>query len=140
MGRITQVQAGHKRSCRPFPEAWNSKVGPDYICYQLSNDGVEFKMLAHRAVAEAFLGSRPFPGAVVRHLDGDSLHNHYTNLAWGSYRDNKQDDRRLGTLMVGERVWTSKLTADDVLAMRHLIREHEKARWLFKHLQGCLYG
>ena len=104
------------------PVVRKNRVGPEYIFYQLSNAGMESPMSAHRAVAEAFLGPQPFSGAVVRHLDGDSLHNHYLNLAWGSCRENKQDDRRLGTLAIGERIGSSKLTADEVLVMRHLVR------------------
>lgn len=49
----------------------------------------------HRLVARAFHGERPFEGAEIRHLDGDSLNNRADNLAWGTRAENLDDLRRL---------------------------------------------
>lgn len=42
----------------------------------------------HRVVCEAFHGPAPFAGAVVMHLDENSLNNDPVNLRWGTQREN----------------------------------------------------
>jgi HNH endonuclease len=42
----------------------------------------------HRAVCEAFHGAAPFDGAVVMHLNENSLDNRASNLAWGTQKEN----------------------------------------------------
>lgn len=42
----------------------------------------------HQAVCEAFHGLKPFPAAVVMHLDEDGLNNRPENLKWGTQREN----------------------------------------------------
>lgn len=39
-------------------------------------------------VCEAFHGPKPFPGAVVMHLDDNSLNNTPGNLKWGTQKEN----------------------------------------------------
>jgi hypothetical protein len=73
-------------------------------------------------VAEAFIGPRPFPEAQICHWDGNRTNNHYSNLRWGTAKDNKNDSKRHGTLARGERQGLSKLTANEVLEMRRLRR------------------
>lgn len=55
----------------------------------------------HRLVCETFVGPEPFPGALVRHLDGDRLNNLADNLAWGTHADNTADAKGHGTLRGG---------------------------------------
>jgi len=49
----------------------------------------------HSLVAESFIGPRP-TDLVVRHLDGDPLNNHPTNLRYGTVAENAQDMLRHG--------------------------------------------
>jgi len=42
----------------------------------------------HQAVCEAFHGPKPFPEAVVIHLDEDGLNNRPGNLKWGTQKEN----------------------------------------------------
>lgn len=42
----------------------------------------------HQAVCEAFHGSKPFPKAVVIHLDEDAHNNRPENLRWGTQKEN----------------------------------------------------
>lgn len=42
----------------------------------------------HQAVCEAFHGPRPFPEAVVLHLNENGLDNRPSNLAWGTQKEN----------------------------------------------------
>ena len=42
----------------------------------------------HQMVCEAFHGPRPFPTAVVIHLDEDATNNRPENLKWGTQKEN----------------------------------------------------
>lgn len=42
----------------------------------------------HQLVCEAFHGPKPFPEAVVLHLDEDGLNNRPDNLRWGTQKEN----------------------------------------------------
>jgi hypothetical protein len=42
----------------------------------------------HRLICEAFHGAPPFDGAVVIHLDENSLNNKVSNLRWGTQKEN----------------------------------------------------
>lgn len=42
----------------------------------------------HQLVCEAFHGPKPFPDAVVLHLDEDALNNRPENLRWGTQKEN----------------------------------------------------
>lgn len=42
----------------------------------------------HQLVCEAFHGPKPFPGAVVIHIDENALNNRPENLRWGTQREN----------------------------------------------------
>lgn len=42
----------------------------------------------HQAVCAAFHGPRPFPQAVVIHIDEDATNNHPGNLKWGTQKEN----------------------------------------------------
>lgn len=42
----------------------------------------------HQAVCEAFHGPKPFPNAVVIHLDENALNNRPSNLKWGTQHEN----------------------------------------------------
>ena len=66
----------------------------------------------HQLVLEAFVGARP-SGMVVRHLDGDPANNHLSNLAYGTYAENSQDQKRHGTLLAGSLSPRAKLSDDD---------------------------
>jgi len=72
----------------------------------------------HRLVCELFNGPKPEGAQMVRHLDGDSLNNYATNLAWGTQKDNMADAKRHGTDPAGERNPAAKLTAAQVSEMR----------------------
>jgi hypothetical protein len=75
----------------------------------------------HREACLAFHGAPPFEGAVVRHLDGDSLNNMRENLAWGSTVDNAKDARRHGTWVRGEKQGNAVLREADIPEIRRLV-------------------
>ena len=68
----------------------------------------------HRLVCRLWNGE-PEEGQEVRHLDGDKMNNHRTNLAWGSRVENMKDTRVHGAKH-------HKLNALDVAQIRALKR------------------
>lgn len=81
----------------------------------------------HILVAEGFIGKKPFPGAHVRHLDGNPSNNAVTNLAWGTAMQNEEDKRRHGTW---ESRSTGKLTVEDRQAILRRAAAGESQRSL----------
>jgi hypothetical protein len=59
--------------------------------FGLSKGGRLFRLKAHQLVALAFLGPPPFEGAEVRHKDGFHHNNHFSNLAWATSGENRND-------------------------------------------------
>ena len=59
-------------------------------------DGKNHTVYIHHLVVEIFLPPKPFTGAVIRHLDGDSFNNYYKNLQWGSRQDDVNDKKKHG--------------------------------------------
>lgn len=47
-----------------------------------------FPRKVHQLVCEAFHGPKPFPDAVVIHLDENALNNRPENLKWGTQKEN----------------------------------------------------
>jgi hypothetical protein len=72
-----------------------------YLRVTLSKDGHIRTAAVHSLVAAAFLGPRP-ADMEVRHIDGDSLNNRLSNLAYGTHAENGLDRRRHGTARAGQ--------------------------------------
>lgn len=71
----------------------------------------------HRLVLEAFAG--PCGTRMeTRHLDGNPLNNHLTNLKWGTVQENTEDRGNHGNFTYGERNGQAKLTNADVISIR----------------------
>lgn len=65
--------------------------------------GKRTRVAVHKLVAERHLEPRPTPAHEIRHLDGDKLHRHADNLAWGTRAQNAADRERHGRTSRGER-------------------------------------
>lgn len=96
-----------------------------YLRYSLcDNDGTIHPMLgAHRIVAMAFIGSQPSKKRFhVCHKDGNKLNNHYSNLYWGTAKENFHDGIRQGKPSLkwyrAEKNPTAKLTWKIVRELR----------------------
>jgi hypothetical protein len=75
----------------------------------------------HSLVATAFLGPKPFPGAEVRHRDGDPSRNADTDLEWATRGRNNQDRKH----HAGQ---NGRLTLDEVRAIKRRLNKGEKGR------------
>lgn len=79
----------------------------------------------HALVLEVFVGPRP-DGLECRHIDGNKLNNHISNLAWGTRIENEQDKFSHGTSSRGEGNASAKLTNTDVLDIRKRVANGER--------------
>ena len=87
-----------------------------YFAVTLTN-GVDRPQIAiHRLVARAFIGECPI-GLHVLHSDGDKLHNHYSNLRYGTPAENVADTAKHGRQRAGAAHPMAKL---DEAAVRHI--------------------
>lgn len=64
-----------------------------HLVVSLSRYGRSSTRRVHTLVATAFHGLRPFPKAVIRHLNGVETDNRPENLRWGTTTDNNRDTR-----------------------------------------------
>jgi len=86
-----------------------------YLCMSLRIDGKAKAQKVHRIVAKAFLTG--FNEALhVNHKDGHKLNNSISNLEWCTHTENQRHAWYTG-------LRTSKLTIDDVLAIKALIKK-----------------
>lgn len=87
--------------------------GYKYVCLRTA-DGKNKKVDIHRMVLFSFFGPPEFKKSVCRHLDGNPLNNHFSNLKWGTYKENSQDRNRHNTMFRGEQVGISVLKKEDI--------------------------
>lgn len=101
-----------------------------YLRYALLDEnGEKQAVIAHRLVAEAFIGPAPSPLHEVAHNNGSRISNHFGNLRWATRKENDLDTIVHGTNRVGEKNGNAKLTEQDVLDIRRVYREiknHER--------------
>lgn len=74
----------------------------------------------HSLVCGAFHGDRP-PGMQAAHNDGNPENNRACNLRWATPVENASDKRRHGTMPIGEKAGTAKLTEETV---RNMLGDH----------------
>ncbi len=79
--------------------------------------GARKSATVHVLVCHAFHGPKP-NGWCTRHLDGDKINNHPSNLKWGTFAENEADKRRHGTAAIGEKQGSAKLTDEAVRIIR----------------------
>lgn len=94
---ISDMPHGGKRAYggQPHFGVW-SKIDARFIAVY---KGKTYKV--HQLVCEAFNGPKPFPGAVVMHLDENAANNRPDNLAWGTQSENLTAPTHSGYLTTG---------------------------------------
>jgi len=93
-----------------------------YRMYIVRRAGKSFHKKAHQMVCEAFHGPQPFQLAEVCHNDGSRTNDHYSNLRWGTRKENHADKVAHGTSARGENQGAHKLSSADVEAIKAACR------------------
>lgn len=151
LGRVRRKTAGGGSGQWPPGFVLSSFPG----CYGYSRldlwlNGKKKTVRVHRLVADAFLATPPGPVGVrrgqwqVNHLDGDKLNSEAGNLEWTTPAGNSRHAFDQGLTILppvqararGERVGTSKLTREQVLAIRARAARGERRAMLAKDY-GC---
>ncbi len=94
-----------------------------YMSLSVSNETGKHFRRVHRLVCMAFHGLPPSPTHQAAHNDGNPLNNRSDNLRWATPLENNHDVGLHGNRPLGEKAYNSKLTADAVRTIRHLIKE-----------------
>lgn len=76
------------------------------------------KVMTGRAVLLAFAGPPPTDQHQAAHNDGNPRNNAITNLRWATPEENMRDKYGHGTMPFGTKHTNSKLSAEDVYAIR----------------------
>jgi hypothetical protein len=84
----------------------------------LRREGASVHVRPSRLVCEAWWGAPPFKGAETCHGDGNPSNNHFSNLRWGTRKDNCADMVRHGTRRCGEKHHNARLSAKDIDQIR----------------------
>lgn len=114
-----------------------------YRMVSFCKNGKKSYFNVHRLIAIVFIGPPPFPGAIVRHKDGDRTHDHPDNLQWGTYQDNADDRRKHGNTKAGETHYRALFTQQQVNDIRTRFQEHITTRQKFgfsRAKRGFLQG
>lgn len=96
--------------------------GYRYINTTDPKDGSRKAVGIHVLVCEAFHGPKPDWAELVRHRDGDGLNNRYSNLRWGTHKQNAADRRLHGRDTIGSAHGCAKIDEHDVIAIFCLSR------------------
>ena len=102
------------------------KASPDKQGYRrvtLYNSKGIFNRTVHPLVLEHFHGPRPTVNGkryVGRHLDGNPLNNHISNLRWSTQSENLRDKNKHGTAVRGDSHPGSCLSSSDIPIVRAL--------------------
>lgn len=124
-GSVRRVSAA-RGTTRRVLRGWTT--GRGYIAVGLTVGDRIAKPFVHRLVCEAFHGPRPSPDHYVAHWDGDKRNNAAVNLRWATVPENVADSHRLNAFRLGESNRASRLSADDVRAIRGRLHKGEGQR------------
>lgn len=107
----------HYRCLRSEVLAPSLNRGRGYLVVTLWREHEEHHTDVHRVIALTFHGPQP-PGMYVCHRNGIKSDLSEGNLYYGTPKDNVEDQRRHGTLVVGEAAHAAKLTPTEVVEIR----------------------
>lgn len=98
-----------------------------YLLTKLSINGIRKTYKVHRLVASHFIDN-PNNKPEVNHKNGIKDDNRVENLEWSTSKENSIHARETGLTHVGEKIYCSKLTNDDVLNIVKLRNEGKKLK------------
>lgn len=92
-----------------------------HVCLRRLDGSIRHKVTkpVHVLVLTTFVGPRP-EGMQCRHLNGNKEDNRLSNLVWGTATENIHDRTLHGTVLLGEKNHSTKLTREQVRRMREL--------------------
>jgi hypothetical protein len=118
------VRKGRKGVVLSQAEITNPKSGKTYAQVGLyDEDGKQTSVSVHRLVCEAFHGPAPEGKPTVEHDDGNGLNNVATNLYWASYSDQREGERKRGTLPLAMKHYKSIMTTEQVEWVRSVYKK-----------------
>lgn len=95
-----------------------------YKTVNLCKTPIDKNMLVHRLVLEAFKPNSNKLFTHVNHIDGNKTNNRLNNLEWVTAKENTEHAYRTGLFdNKGEKSYSSKLKAEDVIYLRQLPKE-----------------
>lgn len=119
---------GRVQSCRDnganLSTVWNDRKPrhdkDGYLKLKLHRNQKTRYVGVHVLVAEAFIGQKPFPKAMVLHKNGIRDDNAVDNLRWGSGKENADDRDADGKTARADKNGRAKLTVENVHEIRRL--------------------
>jgi hypothetical protein len=110
IGRAGGARVGHVLS--------TNVDGYGYASVQICMGGKKRTVRIHTVICPLFNGPPPTPDHEVAHNNGDKTNPCASNLRWATHAENVSDMLAHGTRRVGSDHWSSKLTEDQVRAIR----------------------
>jgi len=109
--------------------------GRKYYIRDLSKEGKVKRFFVHRLVLETFYPKDGYNRNKldVNHIDGNTSNNNLSNLEWSTRSENMKHAFRIGLIShKGERHNCSKLTMNEVLSIRELLKNNYPRKLLSK--------
>lgn len=104
----------------------------------LNNGPAHEKIPVHKIVAEIFLGPCP-AGLEILHEDDNHQNNRYTNLRYGTHKENLRDAVRNGRIRKGSNVNTAVLSDEQALKIKTRLLNGEKVSSIVAELGKEFY-
>lgn len=130
LGRVRRLKPGP--STRPGKIIKPLPIGRGYLCIKTAKKRLDGKyrttsFYIHHLVAEAFLGPRPI-GNEINHKDGNKQNNCRDNLEYVTPLENRLHAKRMGLNPIGSRNKSSKLTPEQIVAIRASYRSGTRSQ------------
>lgn len=130
LGRVKSLPRKRRLRPRGGPEVWatyalkylrptlRKQSGYLYVrLYLEANQGGQ-PFSVHELVCAAFHGPKPTQGHTVAHWDGNRQNNVAGNLRWATQSEQREDQRRHGTLNAGDRHYLTTIPDADIPMIR----------------------